>query len=57
MCFGRPFHVIWNAVPVELEPCSNLAGTGRELRKLTTSAYRVGSEFWRFEVGRVSLWR
>jgi len=31
MCFGRPFHVIWNAVPVELEPCSNLAGTGVQL--------------------------
>ena len=31
MCFGRLFHVIWNAVPVELEPCSNLAGTGVQL--------------------------
>ena len=28
MYFGRLFHVIRNAVPVELEPCSNLAGTG-----------------------------
>ena len=31
MCFGRLFHVIWNAVPVELEPYSNLAGTGVQL--------------------------
>jgi len=31
MYFGRLFHIIWNAVPVELEPCSNLAGTGVQL--------------------------
>ena len=31
MYFGRLFHVIWNAVPVELEPCSNLSGTGFQL--------------------------
>ena len=31
MCFGRLFHVSWNAVPVELEHCSNLAGTGVQL--------------------------
>ncbi len=31
MYFGRLFHVIWNAVPVELESCSNLAGTGVQL--------------------------
>ena len=31
MYFGRLFHVIWNAVPVELERCSNLAGTGVQL--------------------------
>ena len=31
MCFGRLFHVIWNAVPVELEHCSNLSGTGVHL--------------------------
>ena len=44
MYFGRLFHVIWNAVPVELEPCSNLAGTGVQLscnkagaKKLTPS--------------------
>ena len=31
MCFGLLFHVIWNAVPVELEHFSNLAGTGVQL--------------------------
>ncbi len=31
MCFGQLFHVIWNAVPVELERCSNLSGTGFHL--------------------------
>ena len=31
MYFGRLFHVIWNAVPVELEHCSNLSGTGVQL--------------------------
>ena len=31
MCFGRLFHVSWNAVPVELEHYSNLAGTGVQL--------------------------
>ncbi len=31
MHFGRLFHVIWNAVPFELEHCSNLSGTGVQL--------------------------
>ncbi len=31
MYFGRLFHLSWNVVPVELEPCSNLAGTGVHL--------------------------
>ena len=31
MYFGRLFHVIWNAVPVELEHDSNLAGMGVHL--------------------------
>ena len=31
MCFGRLFHVSWNAVPVELEHYSNLARTGVQL--------------------------
>ena len=39
MYFGRLFHVIRNAVPVELEPCSNLAGTGVQL-----SCNNVGTE-------------
>ena len=31
MYFGQLFHVIWNAVPIELEHCSNLSGTGVQL--------------------------
>ena len=31
MYFGRLFQFIRNAVPVELEHCSNLAGTGVQL--------------------------
>ena len=31
MCFGPLYQLIWNAVPVELEHCSNLAGTGVQL--------------------------
>ena len=31
MYFGRLFHVIWNAVPVELEHGSNLSGIGVQL--------------------------
>ena len=31
MYFGPLFQFIWNAVPVELEPCSNLAGIGFQL--------------------------
>ena len=31
MYFGPLFQFIWNADPVELEPCSNLAGTGVQL--------------------------
>ena len=41
MCFGRLFHVIWNAVPVELEPCSNLAGTGVQLNCNKAKAEKV----------------
>ena len=39
MYFGRLFHVIWNAVPVELEHCSNLAGIGVPL-----SCNKAGAE-------------
>ena len=31
MYFGLLFQLIWNAIPVELEHCSNLAGTGVQL--------------------------
>jgi len=31
MYFEPLFQLIWNAVPVELEHCSNLAGTGVQL--------------------------
>ena len=41
MCFGRLFHVIWNAVPVELEPCSNLAGTGVQLSRNKAGAEKA----------------
>ena len=54
MLSGMLFQLNWNTVPTYLEQESNLAVTKRELKKLTTSAYRVGSECWRFEVGRVS---
>ena len=39
MCFGRLFHVIWNAVPVDLEHCSNLSGKGFHL-----SCNKAGAE-------------
>ena len=45
MYFGRLFHVIWNAVPVELEPCSNLAGT--EVQLNYNKARRVKISFKR----------
>ncbi len=47
MYFGRLFHIIWNAIPVELEQSGSL-------KKLTTRAYRVRREKWRLEVGRAS---
>jgi len=40
MYFGRLFHVIWNAVPVELEHCSNLAGTGVHLSRNNARALK-----------------
>ena len=39
MCFGLLFQFIRTAVPVELEPCSNLAGTGVQL-----SCNKAGAE-------------
>jgi len=54
MLSGRLFQLIWNPVPTYLERGSILAVPKRELKKLITSAYRVGNERWRLEVGRVS---
>ena len=54
MLSGMLFQLNWNTVPTYLEQESNLAVTRRELKKLTTSAYRVGNERWHLGVGRVS---
>ena len=54
MLSGMLFQLNWNAVPTYLEQESNLAVTKRELKKLTTSTYRVRRERWRLEGGRVS---
>ena len=54
MLTGMLFQLNWNAVPTYPEQESNLAVTRRELKKLTTSAYRMGNERWRLEGGRVS---
>ena len=56
MCFGRLFHVIWNAVPVELEPCSNLAGTGVQLSCTKAGAEKahyksLSGEAWKMAFG------
>ena len=56
MLSGMLFQLNWNTVPTYLEQGSILAVTKRELKKLTTRAYRVGNERWRLEVGRVSWW-
>ena len=54
MLSGMLFQLNWNAVPTYLEQESILAVTRLELKKLTTRAYRVEDERWRFEVERVS---
>jgi len=54
MLSGMLFQLNWNAVPTYLEQESILAVTNRELKKLTTRAYRVEDERWRLGVGRVS---
>ena len=41
MYFGRAFHIIWNTVPVELEPYSNLSGTGFHLSCNKVGAYNA----------------
>ena len=56
MYFGRLFHVIWNAVPVELDSCSNLAGTGVQLncnkaRAEKTHYKNLSSEEWKMVFG------
>ena len=56
MSSGMLFQLNWNTVPTYLEQGSILAVTKRELKKLTTKAYRVGDERWRLEVGRVIGW-
>ena len=56
MLSGMLFQLNWNTVPTYQEQESNLAVTKRELKKLTTRAYRLGDEKWRLEVGRVSSW-
>ena len=57
MLSGMLFQLNWNPVPTYLEQESNLAVTRRELKKLTTRAYRVRRERWSLEVGKVSCWR
>ena len=57
MLSGLLFQLNWNTVPTYLEQESDLAVTRRELKKLTTNAYRVGNERWRLEGGKVSWWR
>ena len=54
MLSGMLFQLSWNAVPTYLEQESNLAVTKRELKKLTTRAYRVRRERWHLEGGKVS---
>ena len=57
MLAGMLFQLKWNSIPANMEQESNLAVTRRELKKLTTRAYRVRRERWRLEVRRVSWWR
>ena len=54
MLSGMLFQLNWNAVPTYLEQESILAITKRELKKLTTRAYRVEDERWCLEVGGAS---
>ena len=57
MLSGILFQLNWNPVPTYLEQESNLTVTERELKELTTRAYRVENERWRLEVRRVSWWQ
>ena len=56
MLSGMLFQMIWNTVPTYLEQGYILSFSKRELKKLTTRAYRMGNERWRLEVGMVSCW-
>jgi len=56
MSSGMMFQLSWNAVPTYLEQGSILAITRRELKKLTTRAYRVANERWRLLARRVGSW-
>ena len=57
MLSGMLFQLNWITLPTYLVQESNLAVIRRELKKLTTSAYRVRGERWRLEAGWVSWWR
>ena len=57
MLSGMLFQLNWNTVPTYLEQESILTVTRLELKKLTTSAYRVGNERCRLVIRRVSWWR
>ena len=54
MSSGMLFQLNWNTIPTNLEQGYILAVTRRELKKLTTRAYRVGNEMWRLGVGRMN---
>ena len=55
MYFGQLFHLSRNAVPVELEPCSNLAGTGVQLSCNKARAEKTRYKRLSGEVQKVAL--
>jgi len=56
MLSGMLFQLNWTPVPTYLEQGSILAVTTRDVKKLTTRAYRARRERWRLESGKVSCW-
>ena len=56
MLSGMLFQLNWITVPTYLEQHSILAVTTRDVKKLTTRAYRPRRERWRLEGGKVSCW-
>ena len=56
MLAGMLFLLSWNPVPTYLEQGSILVAPKRELKKLTTRAYRAENEKWRLENRRDSCW-